>query len=132
MSVFPTEKHLSSWTVYVLKIMKVQVKKRSSIKSGNPWLRSILCECAWASKKKDSRFKSKYWSMVPRMGKKKALIAIANLLLRLIYHLLKNKNTYEELEIQYYVDKDKIRENKIIKELKSRGYIVQKCSLETI
>ena len=40
--------------------------------------------------------------------------------------------TYEELEIQYYVDKDKIRENKIIKELKSRGYIVQKCSLETI
>ena len=51
------------------------------------------------------------------MGKKKALIAIANLLLRLIYHLLKNKNTYEELEIQYYVDKDKIRENKIIKEL---------------
>ena len=114
--------------------MKVQVtKKRSSIKSGNPWLRSILCECAWASiKKKDSRFKSKYWSMVPRMGKKKALIAIANLLLRLIYHLLKNKNTYEELEIQYYVDKDKIRENKIIKELKSRGYIVQKCSLETI
>ena len=66
------------------------------------------------------------------MGKKKALIAIANLLLRLIYHLLKNKNTYEELEIQYYVDKDKIRENKIIKELKSRGYIVQKSSLETI
>ena len=66
------------------------------------------------------------------MGKKKALIAIANLLLRLIYHLLKNKNTYEELEIQYYVDKDKIRENKIIKELKYRGYIVQKCSLETI
>ena len=66
------------------------------------------------------------------MGKKKALIAIANLLLRLIYHLLKNKNTYEELEIQYYVDKDKIRENKIIKELKSRGYIVQNCSLETL
>ena len=36
--------------------------------------------------------------MVPRMGKKKALIAIANLLLRLIYHLLKNKNTYEEMQ----------------------------------
>ncbi|WP_265588956.1 hypothetical protein, partial [Terrisporobacter petrolearius] len=26
-----------------------------------------MCECAWASiKKKDSRFKNKYWSMVPR------------------------------------------------------------------
>ena len=134
MSVFPTEKHLSSWAGLCPKNNEsAGKKKRSSIKSGNPWLRSILCECAWASiKKKDSRFKSKYWSMVPRMGKKKALIAIANLLLRLIYHLLKNKNTYEELEIQYYVDKDKIRENKIIKELKSRGYIVQKCSLETI
>ncbi len=92
-----------------------------------------MCECAWASiKKKDSRFKNKYWSMVPRMGKKKALIAIANLILRLIYHLLKNKGTYEELEIQYYVDKDKRRENKIIKELQSRGYVVEKSSLEMI
>ena len=32
--------------------------------------------------------------MVPRMGRKKALIAIANLMLRLIYHLLKTKSTY--------------------------------------
>lgn len=70
--------------------------------------------------------------MVPRMGKKKALIAVANLILRLIYHLLKNKSTYEELEIQYYVDKDKRRENKIIKELQSRGFVVERCSLEGV
>ncbi|WP_416390197.1 hypothetical protein [Terrisporobacter petrolearius] len=66
------------------------------------------------------------------MGKKKALIAVANLILRLIYHLLKNKSTYEELEIQYYVDKDKRRENKIIKELQSRGFVVERCSLEGV
>lgn len=67
--------------------------------------------------------------MVPRMGRKKALIAIANMMLRLIYHLLKTKSTYKELEIQYFIDKDKRREDRIIKELKSKGYLVEKDSL---
>ena len=70
--------------------------------------------------------------MVPRMGRKKALIAIANLMLRLIYHLLKTKSTYKELEIQYFIDKDKRREDRIIKELKSKGYIVEKESLQMV
>lgn len=68
--------------------------------------------------------------MVPRMGRKKALIAIANMMLRLIYHLLKIKSTYKELEIQYFIDKDKRREDRIIKELKSKGYLVEKDSLQ--
>ena len=67
--------------------------------------------------------------MVPRRGRKKALIAIANMMLRLIYHLLKTKSTYKELEIQYFIDKDKRREDRIIKELKSKGYLVEKDSL---
>lgn len=68
--------------------------------------------------------------MVPRMGRKKALIAIANMMLRLIYHLLKTKSTYKESEIQYFIDKDKRREDRIIKELKSKGYLVEKDSLQ--
>ena len=68
--------------------------------------------------------------MVPQMGRKKALIAIANMMLRLIYHLLKTKSTYKELEIQYFIDKDKRREDRIIKELKSKGYLVEKDSLQ--
>ena len=131
MDVFKTEKHISSWAGLCPKNNEsAGKKKRSGIKSGNNWLRSMLCECAWsATKKKDSRFKNKYWSMVPRMGRKKALIAIANMMLRLIYHLLKTKSTYKELEIQYFIDKDKRREDRIIKELKSKGYLVEKDSL---
>ena len=68
--------------------------------------------------------------MVPRMGRKKALIAIANMMLRLIYHLLKTKSTYKDLEIQYFIDKDKRREDRIIKELKSKVYLVEKDSLQ--
>ena len=70
--------------------------------------------------------------MVPRMGRKKALIAIANMMLRLIYHLLKTKSTYKESEIQYFIDKDKRREDRIIKELKSKGYLVEKDSLQMV
>ena len=132
MDVFKTEKHISSWAGLCPKNNEsAGKKKRSGIKSGNNWLRSMLCECAWsATKKKDSKFKNKYWSMVPRMGRKKALIAIANMMLRLIYHLLKTKSTYKELEIQYFIDKDKRREDRIIKELKSKGYLVEKDSLQ--
>ena len=132
MDVFKTEKHISSWAGLCPKNNEsAGKKKRSGTKSGNNWLRSMLCECTWsATKKKDSRFKNKYWSMVPRMGRKKALIAIANMMLRLIYHLLKTKSTYKELEIQYFIDKDKRREDRIIKELKSKGYLVEKDSLQ--
>ena len=131
MSYFKTAEHICSWAGLCPKNNEsAGKKKRSGIKSGNNWLRSMLCECAWsATKKKDSRFKNKYWSMVPRMGRKKALIAIANMMLRLIYHLLKTKSTYKELEIQYFIDKDKRREDRIIKELKSKGYLVEKDSL---
>ena len=52
------------------------------------------------------------------------------MMLRLIYHLLKTKSTYKELEIQYFIDKDKRREDRIIKELKSKGYLVEKDSLQ--
>lgn len=132
MCVFPTDKHISSWAGLCPKNNESAGKrKRSSIKSGNRFLRSVLCEYTWAAiKKKDSRLKNKYWSMVPRMGKKKALIAIANLILRIIYNLLKNNTTYQELEIRHYVDKEKRREKRIIKELKSKGFVVEKCNLE--
>lgn len=60
--------------------------------------------------------------MVPRMGRKKALIAIANMMLRLIYHLLKTKSTYKELEIQYFIDKDKRREDRFTLVLQKIAY----------
>lgn len=90
---------------------------------------SILCECAWAATlKKDSRISKKYWSMVSRMGKKKALVAIANMLLRIIYTILKTKEMYKEQENEYLIKKEQQREARLIKQLKDKGYVVEKLA----
>lgn len=53
MDVFKTEKHISSWAGLCPKNNEsAGKKKRSGIKSGNNWLRSMLCECAWSATKK--------------------------------------------------------------------------------
>lgn len=90
---------------------------------------SILCECAWAATlKKDSRISKKYWSMVSRMGKKKALVATANMLLRIIYTILKTKEMYKEQENEYLIKKEQQREARLIKQLKDKGYVVEKLA----
>lgn len=90
---------------------------------------SILCECAWAATlKKDSRISKKYWSMVSRMGKKKALVAIANMLLRIIYTILKTKEMYKEQENEYLIKIEQQREARLITQLKDKGYVVEKLA----
>ncbi len=90
---------------------------------------SVLCECAWAATvKKDSRISKKYWSMVSRMGKKKALVATANMLLKIIYVLLKKREMYKEQENEYLIKKEQQREVRLIKQLQSKGYVVEKLA----
>ena len=130
MEQFPNSKAISSWSgLSPGNNESAGKKKRGSITSGNKWLMSILCECAWAATlKKDSRISKKYWSMVSRMGKKKALVAIANMLLRIIYTILKTKEMYKEQENEYLIKKEQQREARLIKQLKDKGYVVEKLA----
>lgn len=108
--------------------MKVQVKKRSHILHGDKWLVSVLCECAWAaSLRKDSRMSKKYWSMVSRMGKKKALLALAHTLLKVCYKLLSTREMYKEQEDEYLAKKDYEREKRLIRQLQAKGYVVERA-----
>lgn len=60
------------------------------------------------------------------MGKKKANIALANLILRICYHVLKQRTPYVELGDYYFTKREIDKEKRLIKELQKRGYIVQK------
>lgn len=62
------------------------------------------------------------------MGKKKALLALAHLILRIAFHVLRTKVPYKELGSDYLVDKEKQKEEKLIKYLKSKGYQVMIAS----
>ncbi len=128
MTQFPSASSISSWAgVSPGNNESAGKKKSSKIVKGNKWLLCVLCQCAWAaSMKKGSYCNKKYWNMVSRMGKQKAIVAIAHYQLRLCYTLLKNKKKYEERNYDYLKKKETQRTQRLIKELQKSGYNIQK------
>jgi hypothetical protein len=63
--------------------------KSSKIMKGNPYVKSVLCQCAWAAvKTRNTRLSNWYWRNVKRLGVKKAIVAVARKLLCYVYHIL--------------------------------------------
>ena len=86
----------------------------------------MLCECAWAaSRTKNTYLHAKYYSLVGRRGKKRALVAAGHKILIMSYYIMKYKQPYKELGVDYL---DKRRKDKIVrshvKRLESLGYSV--------
>jgi transposase len=64
---------------------------------GNRSMRRILNQCAWAAvRSKDTFFADRFRQMVPRLGIKKAVWAIAHRMLRLIWAILHDGLEYQE------------------------------------
>ena len=64
---------------------------------GNPHLRSLLVEVAQAaSRTKGTFLAARFQRLVKRLGYKKALIALAHTILRVVYRLLADGGTYQE------------------------------------
>jgi transposase len=78
---------------------------------GNKYLRLAMIQAAWAA----VRTKNGYWQaqfnwLCKRLPKKKAIIAIARKLIKLIYRTLKDSLTYQEKGATwYYEEKQRIR-----------------------
>lgn len=101
MGQFHTSQHLASWAG-VSPGNKESAGKKFSTKvvKGNPHIKTVLCEAAWAVSKCRNRWlATKFWSLASRRGKKKALIAIAHRMLRIIYSMLINKEPFKELQV---------------------------------
>jgi len=70
--------------------------KSRKILVGNPYVKSILCQAAWAAvKSRNNPFRDWFWKHKHRMGDKKAIIAVSRKLLSTIYVLLKNNTPYD-------------------------------------
>ena len=95
---FPTPGHLCSWAGLCPGNDQSAGKRRSGkTTKGSPWLRSQLVQTAWsASRVKQTVSHACYRRWAPRLGRKKALIAVAHKILVVIWHLLKNGTEYRE------------------------------------
>lgn len=96
---FSSEKKLISWAGLSPRNDESAGKIKSrKITKGNPYVKSILCQVAWSAVRcRGSSFADWFWSHQGKLGKKKAIIAVARKILALIYKLLKSGEFYDPI-----------------------------------
>ncbi|MGH9900236.1 MAG: IS110 family transposase [Pyrinomonadaceae bacterium] len=104
MSCFPTAGHLASWAG-VCPGNHESAGKRKSGKTtkGNVYVRTALIQAAWAATHtRDTCLAAQYRRLVKHKGKQRALVAVGHSILVIIYHVLKNHASYQELGGEYF------------------------------
>ncbi len=97
MSVFPSSKHLCSWAGLTPQNNESAGKKKTTrISRAGAYIKPLLVQCALASLKsrRYPEVQARYISLKKRRGHKKAIIAIARMLLTAIYNMLKRNEAY--------------------------------------
>lgn len=98
MSVFPTSKNLCSWAGLAPQNDQSAGKKKTTrISRAGVYIKPLLIQCALAaikSKNKHPEIVNRYNALKKRRGHKKAVVAIARMLLTSIYNILKKHEPY--------------------------------------
>ena len=94
---FSSSERLCSWGDTVPRNDESAGKVKSKrTKHGNSYVKAILCQSAWAAVSvRNSPFRAWFWSHKSKLGEKKAIIAVARKLLKLIYLLLSTGQLYQ-------------------------------------
>lgn len=98
MSRYPSPGHLASWAGVCPGNNESAGKRRSGkTTKGNMALKTALTQAAWgASLKKGSYLALTYARLKPRLGRKRAIIAIAHKILVIVYQMLSKREGYRE------------------------------------
>ncbi|HZP16512.1 MAG TPA: IS110 family transposase [Terriglobales bacterium] len=123
---FPSEKHLASWVgVCPGQEESAGVSTSNRSPKGNRFMRRLLNQAANAAVKvKGSIFEIVFRRMLPRLGFKQAIWAIAHRLCRLIWKILHQGVRYDERGPAVNQKSRAARMSKMIRELRSLGYHV--------
>ena len=130
MSVFEDADHLASWAGLAPGCNESAGKRRSSrtTRAGR-YLKPVLIQCALAavrSTRDDGYFAAKYERISRRRGKKRALVAVARMMMVSLYHMLSNGEVFSpsDHDIPSASDsrRDRIDEESALELLRSLGY----------
>lgn len=104
MAIFPTAGHLASWAGLCPGNNESAGKQHSGRTThGNPWLAEMLTQAAWAAiRKEDSWLRARYYRLAKRIGKKRAITAIAHSMIIAIWWMLTNDCDYQDLGGDFY------------------------------
>jgi len=127
MSVFPTAKHLCSWAGLAPQCNESGGKKKSSrVSKAGAYIKPLLIQCSNAVVKsnKHPEIKNRYLSIKKRRGHKKAIVAIARMLLTAIFHILSKSEPYNPLLYKTFDASPVDSTERAIKLLQKRGFTV--------
>jgi transposase len=104
MSVFPTAAHLVSWAKFCpIDAQSAGRKKGNSTGKGNPWLAGTLGEVVAGAARTSTFLGERYRRLVRRRGKKRAIVAVGNSVLTIVWHLLSDPDArYHDLGPGYH------------------------------
>ena len=115
MSLFPTSKKLCNWAGLTPQNNESAGKKKSTrVSRAGVYLKPTLVQCANAAIKsnKEPYFKNKYLKIKKRRGHKKAIIAIARMMLTCIYKMFQTGEIFNPIDINYSDIPNEVLENK--------------------
>ena len=128
MSAFPSAAHLTSW-VGLCPGSHLSAGKRRSGKptKGNSYLRSVLVQIAWIlTRMSDNYLSAQFHHLRPRLGSKKAVVAVAHSVLVIVYHVLAKGEPYQDLGPDYFRRQDKQQQaQRFVRQLETLGYRVE-------
>jgi len=128
MSVYRDERHLSSLAGLAPgNAISADKRRKVSVRAGNRHLKRILVQIAWAaSRKKDSFQRLRFMRLQTRIGRNKAIVAVARQIMVLVYHVLSTGQPYLDRGTDFY---DRANKEKVIarytKRLAQLGFLVQ-------
>jgi transposase len=127
MGAFPSAAHLASWAALCPGNNESAGKHKSGkTRKGNRWLRTALIEAAaGASRAKESALQARFRRVLRHRGPKKAVVALAHTLLRIVYHILADGTVYRDLGGDYHDRQHRQRvTRRAIQLLQRQGYRV--------
>lgn len=141
MSQFGSSKRLCSWAGLTPGNNRSADKKKSvKITRAGVYIKPMLVQAAHAAVKCKTQpyYKIKYENILRRRGKKRAIIAIARMILTAIYHMLKTGEVFNPSDLQQIDMPEKLKEkqkqreiNKAIQLLKQQGILAENFTNST-
>ena len=133
MSVFETSKQLSCWAGLAPANNESANKKKSvRISKAGSYLKPLLVQCALAAinSKSNPYYRIKYNRIKKRRGHKKAIIAIARMILVNIYHILSTGEVYSPCDMEQIINPKPVKKvmtiQNAIEFLQSQGFDTSK------